>query len=205
VIERQGFFVVIDGPSGVGKTTVTALLHKQLTNRGLSVLATKEPSDSRLGSFARHSTDDYDGLALACLVAADRYHHLERQVRPALGAGCVVLCDRYVPTSLVLQRIDGVEPAFLWQLNQYADRPDLTVILTGDPARSRARAHHRGTYSRFHRDDGGPEHALYRTVVRDLTAAGWPVMHHEVADEPAEAVAVIVLDAILGRLAERSG
>lgn len=202
--EQRGFFVVIDGPSGVGKTTVTALLHEHLTDRGLSVLATKEPSGSHLGNLARHGTDDYYGLVLACLVAADRYQHLDRDVRPALGAGHVVLCDRYVPTSLVLQRIDGVEPSFLWQLNQYAEVPDLTIILTGDPARSRARAHQRGTYSRFHRDDGYTEATLYRTVARELARAGWPVMHHEVADDPAEAVAAGLLNAILERRDERS-
>lgn len=54
--ERPGFFVVIDGPSGIGKSTVTALLHQQLAARGLSVLATKEPSDSRLGTLARQGT-----------------------------------------------------------------------------------------------------------------------------------------------------
>ncbi|HEY6422137.1 MAG TPA: dTMP kinase [Pseudonocardiaceae bacterium] len=202
--ERRGFFVAIEGPSGVGKTTVTALLAQHLTDRGLSVLATKEPSDSTLGNLARHSTDDYHGLVLACLVTTDRYLHLEREVRPAFRAGCVVLCDRYVPTSLVLQRIDSVEPSFLWQLNRHADAPDLTVILTGDPAQSRARAHQRGTYSRFHRDDGGTETALYRAVARELAEAGWPVLHHEVADDPAETVAAGLLSTILERRAGRS-
>jgi len=203
--ERRGFFVVIDGPSGVGKTTVTALLHQQLASRGLPVLATKEPSDSPLGNLARHGTDDYRDLTLACLVMADRYHHLDHEIRPALRAGQVVLCDRYVPTSLVLQRIDGVEPAFVWQLNQYADVPDLTIILTGDPAQSRARAHQRGTYSRFHRNDGNAEAALYRSVARELAAAGWTVIHHDIAGEPPEVVVAGLLTAILHRLGERSG
>jgi dTMP kinase len=203
--ERRGFFVVIDGPSGVGKTTVTALLHEQLSDRGLSVVATKEPSGSTLGNLARHSTDDYKGLVLACLVTADRYQHLERDVRPALRAGCVVLCDRYVPTSLVLQRMDGVDPAFLRQMNQYADVPDLTIILTGDPTQSWARAHQRGTYSRFHCGDGGTEAALYRAVARELAEAGWSVVHHEVADDPADTVAADLLETILERRGERSG
>ncbi|MGH3696958.1 MAG: dTMP kinase [Pseudonocardiaceae bacterium] len=202
--ERRGFFVVIDGPSGVGKTTVTALLHQQLAGRGLSVLATKEPSGSQLGNLARHGTNDYRDLALACLVTADRYHHLDREIRPALQAGKVVLCDRYVPTSLVLQRIDGVEPSFLWHLNQYADIPDLTIIMTGEPAQSRARAHQRGTYSRFHRDDGNAEAALYRSVARDLAAAGWAVMPHEIAGEPPEVIVAGLLEAILHRFSERS-
>jgi dTMP kinase len=203
--ERRGFFVAIEGPSGVGKTTITSLLHEQLTDLGLSVLATKEPSGSALGNLARHSTDDYDGLVLACLVTADRYQHLDRDVRPALRAGYMVLCDRYVPTSLVLQRMDGVESSFLWQLNQYAEVPDLTIILTSDPVLSRARAHQRGTYSRFHRGDGGTETSLYCTVARELAEAGWPVVHHKVADDTAETVAAGLLATIFERLAERSG
>ncbi|MGH4012585.1 MAG: dTMP kinase [Pseudonocardiaceae bacterium] len=89
--ERPGFFVVIEGPNGVGKTTVTAMLHKQLASRGLQVFATTEPSDSRLGTLARQGTADYRGLVLACLVTADRYHHLQHDIRPALRAGAVVL------------------------------------------------------------------------------------------------------------------
>jgi dTMP kinase len=121
--EQEGLFVVIEGPSGVGKTTVTELLHTELASRGLPTVATREPTDSALGKLARQGTDEYRGLVLACLVAADRYYHLEHDIRPALRAGYVVICDRYVPTSLVLQHIDGVEPHFLARLNQYADRP----------------------------------------------------------------------------------
>lgn len=200
--ERRGFFVVVDGPSGIGKTTATGLLHRLLTARGLPVTTTKEPSGSRVGDLARHGTDEYSGLALACLVAADRYHHLEHEVLPALDAGHIVLCDRYVPTSLVLQRIDGVAPSFIWEINQYAEVPDLTIILTGDPARSRGRAHQRGTYSRFHRDDGGPEATFYRVVARDLVDAGWSVLHREITDESADSVAADLLAAILERTAK---
>ncbi len=120
----------------------------------------------------------------------------------------MVLCDRYVPTSFVLQRIDGVEPGFLAQLNQYAEEPDLTVVLTGEPKRSEQRAADRGIYSRFH--CGGTaaravEDRLYRDVVHQLREADSAVLHHEVADEPAETVAAVVLDAVFERLEQRSG
>jgi dTMP kinase len=143
--------------------------------------------------------------AIACLVTADRYQRLDHDVRPALRGGSIVLCDRYVPTSLVLQRIDGVQPPFLLQLNQYADVPDLTVILTGDPEQLRARAHLRGTYSRFYRDESGDDVILYHGVGRELIEAGWPVIYHQVTGESAEAVATILLAAILERIAGRSG
>lgn len=201
--KRAGFFVVIEGPSGVGKSTVTALLHEALTSRGYPVLATKEPSDSALGKLARQGTDEYRGVVLACLVTADRYYHLAHDIQPALRAGYVVICDRYVPTSLVLQRIDGVEPAMLAQLNQYANTPDLTVILTGEPQQSEQRAVDRGVYSRFHH--GGTaarvvEDRLYRDVVHQLRERGEAVLHHEIKDDPPDAVAAVLLQAVLERL-----
>jgi hypothetical protein len=72
-------------------------------------------------------------------------------------------------------------------------------------AQLRAPAHQRGTYSRFHRGDKDNEVSLYRTVADELAAAGWPVIHYEVAGESAEVVAAVLLSAILKRLAMRSG
>lgn len=199
----SSFFVVIEGPSGIGKSTVTALVRDGLASRGIPATATKEPSDSAIGNLARLGTEEYRGLVLACLVTADRYHHLERDIRPALRAGYVVVCDRYVPTSLVLQHLDGVGLPFLAQLNQYADRPDLTVILTGHPQRSGSRAERRGTYSRFHH--GGmaarvAEDQLYRNVAQTLAEDRQPVLHHDVGDEPPDAVAGVILQALLTRI-----
>lgn len=68
--------------------------------------------------------------ARACLVAADRYHCLATEIRSALAAGKIVLCDRYVASSYVLQHLDGVPIEFIEALNADANRPDLAVILT---------------------------------------------------------------------------
>lgn len=107
----------------------------------------------------------------------------------------------------MLQRIDGVESSFLSQLNQYADKPGLTVILTGQPQQSERCAADRGVRSRFHQ--GGTaarvvEDRLYRDVAHRLKDAGYAVLHHEVKDEPAEAVAAVLLDAMLERLGQHS-
>jgi dTMP kinase len=64
----------------------------------------------------RAGTDTYRGMALACLVAGDRHHHLATEILPALQAGKIVVCDRYLPSSLVLQVIDGLEPDTVWRL-----------------------------------------------------------------------------------------
>jgi len=199
---QHGLFIAIDGPSGIGKSTITGLLADVLSAHNLPVLATKEPTATPLGSLARFGTDDYRGLSLACLVAADRYQHLEQEIRPALRAGRIVICDRYVASSLVLQGLDGVPADFVWQLNQHADRPDLCVILLGDAACARNRAERRGLYSRFHRGGyqaGLAEAALYATAAAELTVRGFDVLTHDVGSQAPSNVAEALASTILAR------
>src|SRR5690348_14818581 len=129
-----GKLVTFEGPGGVGKTTITALVAELLGEDGVPVHATVQPSRAPLGELARHGTDAYRGMALACLCAADRHHQLATEIVPALREGTVVVCDRYVASSLVLQGLDGLPAEVVWQLNHGVYRPDLSVILTGDPA-----------------------------------------------------------------------
>src|SRR5882757_5264081 len=117
---RAGLFVTIDGPSGVGKTTTITHLAQLLKADNDIVHLTVEPSRGPIGRLAYELTDTVTGPALACLYAADRYHHLETEIRPLLGAGHLVLCDRYVPSALVMQRLDGLELEYLWNLNSLA-------------------------------------------------------------------------------------
>src|SRR2546421_1503235 len=98
---EAGLFCTLDGPSGIGKTTVCSLLRDKLEARGLDVILTATPSSSEIGQVARRGTHEFRGPALTCLVAADRYHHERVIVRPAIAKGAIVICDRYVPTSLV--------------------------------------------------------------------------------------------------------
>ncbi|MEV4642810.1 dTMP kinase [Actinoplanes sp. NPDC049548] len=182
-----GLFVVLDGPSGVGKSTVTKRLTERLNAEGRRAIATREPSDGVIGHLARTGTERFRGYSLACLVTADRYHHLDATIRPALDAGHVVVCDRYLPSSLVLQHLDGVPEDFIWSLNAAITKPDLTIILTGDPTRCRARASARGTYSRFH-GASPQEHTSYRNLIGKLRQAGHPVATIDIGGRDAQAV-----------------
>jgi dTMP kinase len=136
-------------------------------------------------------------------MAADRHHHYEHVIRPAVKAGRVVVCDRYVATALVLDQVDGADPGFVWSLYRSLGWPDLAVILAGDPPVSHARARRRGVYSRFH--EGGlaaaeAEASLYERAAAMLAGLGYPVEVIAAGDQSAEAVAGQVTALICGRL-----
>ncbi|ORT46569.1 dTMP kinase, partial [Frankia sp. KB5] len=122
---RRGLFISVDGPSGAGKSTLVRHLAQLLVAAGEDVHVTAEPSAGPIGVLARELTESVTGHALACLYAADRYHHIETEIRPHLELGQTIISDRYVPSGLVMQRFDGLDPAFLWALNAEAARPDL--------------------------------------------------------------------------------
>lgn len=173
-----GFLVTIDGPADVGKTTVAAWAAARLAELGVPAVVTRQPSDSALGVLARASTYDLRGLPLSFLMAADRYHHQDHVITPALRAGRVVVCDRYY---------------------RYMRWPDLAIILTGDPAVCRERAAARGIYSRFHEGGAGAgksEAALCASVVGRLAGYGCPVEVLEIGDRSAEQVGGAVLGLI---------
>lgn len=196
LLTRRGFLVAVDGPVGVGKTTVTKLVTARISASGVPALATRQPSDSPIGALARSSTHDLRGLELTFLMAADRYHHYEHVIGPALADGKVVVCDRYITTALVLDQADGADPEFVWSIYRLLGWPDLAVVLTGDPATCRTRAKRRGLYSRFH--EGGltaakAEASLYASATALLASHGYPVVTVPIGNLSAAQVADTVL------------
>jgi dTMP kinase len=194
-----GLFVSIDGPGGVGKTALAVAAVRQLAARGRQVHLTREPSPTPLGEIIRSGTGTYRGLALACLVAGDRHHHLSSEIRPHRDAGQVVLCDRYLPSSLVLQRIDGIAWETIITLNDGADLPALAIILNADPAVIAARLARRGGHSRFEAMPGSSqaESALYRETAQRLAGDGWPVWCLDAASGTPDQLAAAVTARIL--------
>ena len=133
MVAQKSLFVTFEGPNGAGKTTIIKEVAQKLGTLGCSVLRTKEPTSSSLGDFLRNAEELYGKEILACIAAADRYFHIEKEITPALAAGRIVLSDRYVESSLVLQRLDGCSLEFIWSINSQVLVPDLSIILVADP------------------------------------------------------------------------
>ncbi|TYK53059.1 dTMP kinase [Actinomadura decatromicini] len=148
----RGLLITLDGPGGAGKSTLAHAITTQLARAGIPAEHTTQPSPGPIGALARRGTHQFHGYTLACLVAADRYHHLDTLIRPALAAGTTIVCDRYTASSLVFQALDGVEQSFITHLNQHADPPDLAVFLTCHDTELRRRLTVRGSHGRFEDD-----------------------------------------------------
>jgi dTMP kinase len=196
---ERGLFVSVDGPSGAGKSTIVRHLSQLLVAEGEDVYVTAEPSEGPIGQLCRELTETVTGHALACLYAADRYHHTEHEVRPNLDAGRVVISDRYIPSGLVMQRFDGIDPQFLWWLNSEASRPDLAVILEADPEVIAERLHDRGPHNRFQLTPGSShaEAHFYRQATERLVQAGFDVLRVDCNRQPSEQSAVLIRDRLL--------
>ncbi|MFJ7996791.1 dTMP kinase [Streptomyces sp. NPDC096310] len=196
-MNAPGFFLAVDGPGGIGKSTTVAALAQQLQQAGHAVHATTEPSSSPLGQVTRRLANDVRGPALALLVAADRNHHLATEIRPRLATGQTVVCDRYLPSSLVLQRLDGVPLDFIRAINAGIDLPDLAVILTASADTIARRLVTRGSHHRFEDDLGNVQRELdlYEQAVLVLESMQVRVVSIDVDSVTPEGAAAAILHA----------
>ena len=135
-------FIVLEGIDGSGTTTQLERVAEGLRAQGRRVLTTREPSPGPIGLLLReilrgtHANPDgtsLDGRAMALLFAADRRDHLTREIEPALAAGCDVLSDRYLLSSLAYQAVEA-DRAWVARLAEGVRAPQLTVLLDVDIA-----------------------------------------------------------------------
>lgn len=137
----RGFFLSMEGLDGSGKTTQMELLEKKLRQLGYSVVRTREPGGCDISEDIRSiilSTDNMEMCSTteALLYAASRAQHVHQLIRPAVEEGRVVLCDRFVDSSVAYQgggRQLGLETIQQINAPAVADMmPDMTIYLAID-------------------------------------------------------------------------
>ena len=162
----QGLFITFEGGEGAGKSTQITRLAEVLRQHGHDVLVTREPGGSPGAEAVRHvllsgAAEPLGAAMEAILFAAARSDHVEQVIRPAVRAGRIVLCDRFLDSSRVYQGVTGnLDPAFMAKLEEVAINgmvPDLTLILDLPADIGMQRAHARRssaqTADRFEKEE----------------------------------------------------
>jgi dTMP kinase len=145
-------FIVLEGIDGAGTTTQAQRLVSALRARAVQTHATREPSDGPIGTFLRQvltgrvsmpeSGESPRWATLALLFSADRLDHLNAEVLPRLARGECVVSDRYDHSTVAYQSAfarDAATIPWLRELNRFARRPTLTLVLDVSPAEARRR------------------------------------------------------------------
>ena len=155
---EKGLFITFEGCEGSGKTTVSKYLYNRLKDEGYDVIYSREPGGVDIAEQIRAVILNVRNTAMdprteALLYAASRRQHLAEIVLPALRAGKIVLCDRFVDSSLVYQGYArGIGIDKVWELNQFAIddcMPDLTLYYDVDVETGLSRVRSRGEMNRL--------------------------------------------------------
>lgn len=158
----RGIFITIEGPDGSGKSTQIKKLSHYLNEKGYNVLFTREPGGTNIGEYIRKIILDKRNTKMsyeteALLYAASRAQHVSEKIKPALEKGTIVICDRFVHSSLVYQGIArGIGIEEVNKINQFAIqgiKPDVTLFFDISPeiALKRKRRNNKG--DRLERED----------------------------------------------------
>lgn len=148
----MGYFITFEGVEGCGKTTQIRMLSELLTARGIRTRLTREPGGCPIADKIRSILLDAENSALSplaelMLYAAARAQHVSEVIIPALGAGTIVLCDRFSDATTAYQSFGrGIDRNVIDALNSHACQgvaPDLTVLFDCDPAIGLDRARQR--------------------------------------------------------------
>ena len=138
----RGLFIALEGGEGAGKSTQGWLLTEHLRARGLDVVHTREPGGTPAAEAIRAVvlSPEFAGLDMrseALLFAAARGEHAARVIRPAVERGTIVVCDRYLDSSVAYQGVgrdlgaEAIRELSLWATQGLV--PDLTIVLDIDP------------------------------------------------------------------------
>lgn len=156
-MKPTGVLIVFEGNDGAGKTIVLQAVAKNLKEKGMDVLTTREPGGSPVSEQIRtvllDCANEMDAKTEALLYAASRREHLVKTLLPALSQGRIVLCDRFLDSSLAYQGgARGLGFDVIEELNDFGlegFRPDLTLFFGLDEPTQKKRRIQRGNQNRL--------------------------------------------------------
>ncbi len=144
---KRGLFITIEGPDGSGKSTQIAYLKDFFQEQQLDCLFTREPGGTEIGEKLRKIILDKNNAEMcdkteALLYAASRAQHVEQLIRPALEAGRIVICDRFIDSSIAYQGFGRNLGEAVSSINEWAVSgcmPDATFLFMLSPAVGKSR------------------------------------------------------------------
>lgn len=138
---RKGYFITFEGGDGAGKSTQINRLMEHLENCGFDVILTREPGGTDIGEKIRNiildpENKEMDAVTEAMLYAASRAQHVAQVIKPAIEEGKIVICDRFIDSSIAYQGFgrglgDSVSIINSYAVGEYM--PDKTVLLKLKP------------------------------------------------------------------------
>lgn len=155
---KNGCFIVFEGPDGSGKTTICDIVCQKLTDMGFDIVHTREPGGIEIAEKIRNIILDplntaMDAKTEALLYAASRRQHLVEKVIPSLKENKIVICERFVYSSLAYQgKARGIGYEGIMAINDFAIdgcKPDITIYLDVDEKTGHARINQRSSKDRL--------------------------------------------------------
>lgn len=156
----RGLFITFEGNDGSGKSSVIEAIKNELSNMGFDIIHSREPGGSKIAEKIRDVILDIDNLGMddkteSLLYAASRREHITKTIKPALEDGKIILCDRFIDSSLAYQgyaRGIGIENVY--EMNKFATDgllPDLTLLVCVKPevGLNRIKSNNRGALDRL--------------------------------------------------------
>ena len=144
---KKGLFITIEGPDGSGKSTQIQYMKEYFASKEIPCLFTREPGGTHIGEKLRNIILDKENAEMcdmteALLYAASRAQHVEELIKPALDEGKVVICDRFIDSSIAYQGYGRELGDAVRAINEYAVcgcMPDVTFLMELDPCIGKSR------------------------------------------------------------------
>lgn len=143
----KGLFISIEGPDGSGKSTQIENIKRFFAEKNMEIVFTREPGGTAIGEKIRElildrTHTEMDSMTEALLYAAARAQHVAQVIRPAIEVGKIVICDRFVDSSIAYQGYGRKLGSSVEEINKFAVdgcMPDVTFLMKLDPRVGRGR------------------------------------------------------------------